>query len=246
MTYGVIILAVGIFLMFFFKENAQLSEDGLPVCNVDKLYDEPAICLTYELLFCDDLGKYQKMQESFPVLFAEHPSKEELINLAQNNNVESRIRILAYRRLKAMQIIPNKKEVFGVIVEYNQNINKGKGLDTLALYADGNIRYINHTGNMSAFTDGFTDDKLSQCAKNILEQAKQLAQNIGPWEKKRLPPPAKGNIRITLLVNGDIYFGQGTDKVMFNDNLGGPLLQNMSVLLQRIGQISIKQAPAGN
>lgn len=232
-----IILIVAVVLIMFLKPRVQLSEDGLPIVPVSKLYNEDASQI-YELLFCDDLHLYEQMKSFFPILFLENPSKEELQKLANDKSVESRIRILAYRRLKEMHVLPDTKEVLGVIIEYNQRINHGKGLDTLAVYPDGNIRYINYTGKMAVVTGDQPVAQLEQPVKDVLEQANQLAQIIGIWDKKRLPPPASGNIRITLLVNGDIYLGQGPDKVMFNDKLGAPILQKASVLLQQLTQLA--------
>lgn len=243
MLKGIIILVVAVVIMVFFKSRTQLTEEGLPVVPVSKLYDEAAVAI-YEGFFCDNIELYKEgMKDIFPVLFSENPSKEELLKLANDESVESRIRILAYRRLKEMKVFPDTKEVLGVIVEYNQRKNHGKGLDAFAVYPDGNIRYINYTGKM-AFVSGDTPiSQFEQPIKEIFEQAHQLAQVIGPWEKKRLPPPAPGNVRVTLLVNGDIYLGQGPDKVMFNDKLGAPLLHNMSMLLQQITQLASEQEP---
>ncbi len=236
------ILVVAVVIVMFFKSRPQLSEEGLPIVPVSKLYDTTVVQI-YELLFCDNIQLYNAMKDNFPVLFVENPSQDELLKLAQNKDVEARIRVLAYRRLKEMQVFPDTKEVLGVIVEYNQRINHGKGLDTLAVYSDGNIRYINYTGKMAVVTGDEPVAQLEQPIKEILEQANQLAQVIGPWEKKRLPPPAPGNVRVTLLVNGDIYLGQGPDKVMFNDKLGAPLLHSMSMLLQQITQLASEQKP---
>lgn len=187
----------------------------------------------YELLFCDDLHKYEGMKDSFPALFAPNPSQEELLALAQNTGVESRIRILAHRRLKETGFVAPTREVFGVIAEYNQ---KGNKLDTLAIYADGGIRYINYTGKMIVSDEPLPNEKISVLKKDIFEQAQQLAEVIGPWEDPRLPPPASGQVRLTLLVNGDIHFGQAPASVMWNDPLGSPLLQSMTALLLEVTQ----------
>lgn len=234
-----IMFVIAVILGILFKPRVQLSEDGLPIVSVSKLYNKDAIQI-YELLFCDDLHLYYQMNSFFPVLFSENPSEEELLKLANNKEVESRIRVLAYRRLKEMKIFPDTKEVLGVIVEYNQRDKHGKGLDTLAVYSDGNVRYINYTGKIVVVSGAEPVAQLEPQIKEILSYAKQLTQVIGPWEKKRLPPPAPGNVRVTLLVNGDVYLGQGPDNVMFNDKLGAPLLHSMSVLLQQITQLNTK------
>lgn len=227
--YCVIVSAIimGLARVYFHRKNTPL--DTVPATQV---YNE-APRQIYELLFCDDLNKYAKMKKYFPVLFEQKPSQEVLLALANDSGQESRIRILAHRRLKETGFSAPTREVFGVIVEYNQ---KGNGLDTLAVYSDGNIRYINYTGKMAVITEPLPNTNIPALTKQLLEQAQQLAQTIGPWGEQRLPPPAAEQVRITLLVNGDIYFGQAPADVMQQDPLGAPLLQTMAALLLEVTQ----------
>ena len=207
-------------------------KEGLSVVPVSKLYDD-ATCQIYELLFCDDVQLFSAIEDVFPALFAKNPSKAELLKIAKDKKVESRVRILAYRRLKEINAVPAIQEILGVVVEYNQEIDDGKGLDTIAVYPDGNIRYINYTGKM-AFAEGdvFIEQIGKKSFQDIFKLSKKITKEVAPYEKKRLPPPSSSNARITVLVNGDIYFIQKSADEMFSDELTGSILGDASMLLQ--------------
>src|SRR5262249_13170948 len=61
--------------------------------------------------------------------------------------VESRVRMLAFNRLRAMNVPIPAKQLLGTIIEFPQE----GGLDTLAAFADGRVRYINKTGHPGIF-----------------------------------------------------------------------------------------------
>lgn len=222
---------IGLIKISFRRENAALA-----TVPAGQVYEETQRQI-YELLFCDELDGYEAIKEDIPVLFEPNPSREELLALANDPKAESRIRILAHRRLKELGIPVQRPEVFAVIEEFNQ---PGLGLDTLAVYADGSIRYINFSGKML-----FIDDSLQETQrfiKPIFEQAQQLAaQAGGQRQDSRLPPPGKGQLRLTLLVNGEIYVRQASSKIMFNGPLGFPLLTNMALLLEKITSIALAE-----
>ncbi|ACC98425.1 hypothetical protein Emin_0870 [Elusimicrobium minutum Pei191] len=169
----------------------------------------------YESLFCDDFAIYKKMENIYPDIFSSNPDMGVLAKIATDNKIESRIRVLAYRKLTTLHIVPHNRDILGVIFEYHMP----QGLDTLAVYADGSARYINYSGKL-LFWEGVSP---SYDVTNIFKEAEIIAAKIGPWKEKRLPPPPKGNIRLSFLVNGEIYFGQGPSDAMYNE----PLLQNI-------------------
>lgn len=227
----IVLVSIGIVIFFrFYHRSPQLN-----TVPTEQLYKETQHQI-YDLLFCDDLAKYDGIQDAFPAFFAPNPSPKELLAIAQNPDEEARMRILAYRRLKEIGVEAPTREILGVVVEYNQ---PGLGLDTLAIYPDGNIRYINYTGKM-IFMEPLQDKELNDLRKQIFQQAKQLARAISSWEKPRLPPPGPGQVRITLLVSGDIYFGQAPFNVMSADPLGTQLLQTMTALLVQVTQMSLE------
>jgi len=114
-------------------------------------YAEPHVNFLYNLLFCDDLALFQTedaMKGGAPwvTLFADPPDYDALRKIAQDPYEESRLRALAYNRLRAAgQAVP-AKTLLGAIVE----VPLEQGLDVLAAYPDGRVRYLNQSGKVLA------------------------------------------------------------------------------------------------
>jgi hypothetical protein len=163
--------------------------------------------LIYNLLFCDNLKLYREnfkgeMVSPWVELFSE--TKENLQKIISDPKWESRVIILAYNELRRLGAKAQRKELFGVIVE----VGMDNGLDTLAVYSDYTARYINYTEKM-IIRDGTTDTAINDKIAELFQKAQQLVSKIGPWDKERLPPPKRGDARITFLVSDGLYFGQG-------------------------------------
>ncbi len=199
----------------------------------------------YDLLFCDDPSAFQPQPTDKPadwqaLLFGVAPDPAMVAALAQNNLAESRVRALAFNWLRADGRATPKGVVLGVIIE----VPLDGGLDVLAAYADGRVRYINHTGKLAVIEPGGAPD-VSLQAKRVIELARPVVERIGPWDKPRLPPPAKPSIRLTFIVSDGLYFGQGPFQVMQQDALAGPLLQQESRLLVLVVDKTVaEQAPS--
>ncbi len=191
----------------------------------------------YELLFADRLEAFAEgMREVVPALFAEPADPSAVRAIADDGSAESRLRVLAYRRLAAMSraigegssggrtTAPPDLPLLGVIVE----IGLDEGLDVLAVYADGRIRYLNHAGGMTV-VEG--DPAFEPGAKALLAAAEPVARAIGPWEELRRPQPGKGVLRLTFLVGGEIRFGEGPIEALSADPMGGPVFQAATNLL---------------
>ena len=118
---------------------------GLPAQAMDHPapYGTAKVNNIYNMLFCDDpaLFKDQNGQERFGA----GAQVADVRKIAKNENEESRVRALAYRWLRARKESVPPGKLLGVIFE----VPIDNGLDTLAVYADGRVRYINHTGVMS-------------------------------------------------------------------------------------------------
>jgi hypothetical protein len=194
-------------------------------------YKNPATNLMYELLFCDDIDLYksnsQKL-ENYPwnILFSDKANTSTLIEITEDGNTESRVKILAYNKLIANGQKIDKKELLGVIVE----VGLDNGLDVLASFADGTARYINQMGGIIVWET--TDDTSDSITKKLFDNSFDIVRQIGPWDKPRRPPPVKGNVRITFLVSDGLYFGEGSMKVLFNDPLAGTALTSAMELMK--------------
>lgn len=171
----------------------------------------------YNLLFADDVDAFK---EATP---AADPAA-----VAVDQDAESRLRVVAYRRLKAAgTTLPADPPLLGVIVE----IALDEGLDTLAAYADGRIRYINHAGGMTIVEEG---SPLRAQVDGLLLAAQPVVARIGPWQGDRLPPPPVGQARLTFLVGGDLYFGQAPFEALAADPMAGPVLSTATALLSAL------------
>ena len=171
----------------------------------------------YNLLFADDVDA---LKPAAP--------EADLAAVAADHDAESRVRAVAYRRLRAEGKTPaGDPPLLGTIVE----IALDEGLDTLAAYADGRIRYINHAGSMSMVEDG---TPLRAQVDGLLLASQSVVGKIGPWTGERLPPPPTGQARLTFLVGGDIYFGQAPLEALAGDPMAGPVLNTATALLSAL------------
>lgn len=180
----------------------------------------------YNLLFCDDAELFRGLAGGpLDVLFDKNADSLAVARIASNTGEESRVRMLAYNWLRQHgQMVP-PKILLGVIVEMPQD----GGLDTLAAYVDGRVRYINQSGRMAVVETA--PAVAAEKAKALLEASQKAVAVIGPWDKPRLPPPVLGKVRLTFLVSDGLYFGEGKIEVMERDPIGGPVLENATALL---------------
>ncbi|MGB4848773.1 MAG: hypothetical protein WBP41_12685 [Saprospiraceae bacterium] len=194
-------------------------------------YKDESRNLVYELLFCDDIELYKRNTAGkdiapWNVLFAPKPNIKELQKMILDENNESRVKLLAYKKLQLAGERIEEKELLGVIVE----VGMEEGLDVLASFRDGTARYINHSERMLIWET--TDQTSSEITMQLFRDSANIVQRIGPWNKPRLPYPAKGKVRLTFLVSDGIYFGEGEINSFFNDPLAAPALQSATALMQ--------------
>ena len=194
----------------------------------------------YHLLFCDEPALFGARAGQTPTawqeaLFAEPPDSAALLALANDPSQEGRVRYLAFSRLRATGASVAAKGLSGVIVE----VPLDGGLDTLAAFSEGGVRYLNHTGKASVF-EGV--DALKPFVDRLFAASEPVVARIGPWEQPRRPPPAHGNIRLTFLVSDGLYFGEGPMIVMQRDPMAGPIIQRATELLQTIVPLATGRA----
>ena len=197
----------------------------------------------YDLLFCDKPEGFRPPPGEQPVawqaiLFGEPPVADSILALAQDKTQESRIRALAFNWLRANGHRVPARQLFGVVMEMPLR----GGLDTLAVYADGRIRYINHTGNITVIENGNPDIEFS--IERLLHVSQDVVDRMGPWNKTRMPPPGKGKIRLSFVVSDGLYFGEGLADVMQNEPQAGPVLREAAKLLQLVVNLVAGDAPA--
>lgn len=186
-------------------------------------YQNEGLNQLYELLFCDNETAYQTgaaNADTFPwsVLFTSVPDTDALLLLANDTSLESRVRGLAATKLHLLGGPAPKPELLGVVIE----IGLEQGLDVLAVFGDGTARYINQAE--SAIVFDAPNETTNNLVSNLWHHSIQVVNRIGPWDKPRLAPPGKDTVRLTFLVSGQLFFGQGPMNVFFSDPMAGPVL----------------------
>jgi hypothetical protein len=204
-----------------------------------KPYAEEHVNFLYNLLFCDDPALFKgkeptKAGDPSGILLAEPPDLAALATLAADLAQEGRTRALAYRRLQAAGAPVPSRQVLGVIVEFPQ----ARGLDVLAAFSEGGVRYLNQSGKVAIF-DG-PGLPVEALAKELVAMAQPVVDRIGPWDKVRRPPPAAGRVRITFLVSDGLYFGEGPMAVFERDPMAAPVLAKAAQLLKRSIEVAMR------
>ena len=192
----------------------------------------------YNLIFCDDpqlfVGK-DKPTGAVATVLSPAASVTELRRIADDERVESRVRVLAFNRLRAAKGPVPKGTLLGVIIEMPLE----KGLDVLAAFTDGMMRYINQTGKMVIIES--PTPAMAAKREPLLKAARVAIGRIGPSNKARLPPPRQGNVRLTFLVSDGLYFGEGPVSAIARDDIGGPILAAGGDLLAVVVDASLKK-----
>jgi hypothetical protein len=201
-------------------------------------YSESAANDIYNLLFCDNLSAFltsagRALAPWQVVLSSDPPNVAGLVTLADGATEEGRTQYLAYTRLRALgQVVPAKR-MLGVIVE----MPMAGGLDTLAAYSDGGVRYINHTSKLAFFE---RLPSLQPHVQSLFAASEPVVARIGPWHEPRRPPPKAAQVRLTFLVSDGLYFGEGPMATMQRDAMAGPVIHSAGQLLQTAVALAVK------
>lgn len=195
-------------------------------------YAEPHVNFLYNLLFCDDLALFKQQGNAsetgfWSALMAEQIDASALRQIADDQTLEGRVRALAYHRLRTAGESVPEKILLGVIVE----VPLEKGLDVLAAFTGGSVRYLNQSGRVGIFEG--QGNPVEALATELLAVSQPVVDQIGPWDKQRPPPPKVGNLRISFLVSDGLYFGEGPFEVLSKDGMAAPVLAKATELLQR-------------
>lgn len=194
-------------------------------------YQNPSLNGLYDMLFCDNMEPYQThhtapSEQPWATLFSEKPDETALLDVAGDTAQESRVRLLAAHRLRSFSQNMPPLALLGVVVE----VALDEGLDVVAAYADGTARYLNHSG--SAIVWESPNVESNQLVENVLRHSITVVNQIGPWDGERMAPPSRGTVRLSFLVSGQLYFGQGPVDVFFQDPMAGPVLNATLQLMQ--------------
>jgi len=151
--------------------------------------------------------------------------------VAMQTGLESRHVLQAWTFLRAAGVVPDSdtaKSTLAVVVV----VPVGGGHDTLAGYADGSVRYLNHSGAAAVIDDG--PPEIAAANAELIGSGEALVQLIGPWDQPALPPVPSGTTRLIVLTPSGPHFGQGAYEDLHADPMGGPVLDAALRLLNLV------------
>jgi hypothetical protein len=221
-----------------FASLLQQSRDRVPAHAFYRPYKSPGINQLYNLLFCDNFSLLTAdgaLDGPLVEVLSDSPDRGDLERIGNDLDVESRVRALAFRRLQAMNVSVPSGHLLGVILEWPQE----NGLDVLAAFPDGRIRYINRSEKF-AILDTIPLDLLEQ-ADELLRVSQHIVDRSGPWGRPRLPPPSGDLIRMNFLVSDGLYFGQGSYSALMEDALAPPVINAAILLLEMLVEPALAQ-----
>jgi hypothetical protein len=193
-------------------------------------YANPASNAIYNLLFCDNPALFQAKVGEKPTPWQTTLAGADvraLETLASDESQEGRVRYLAFSRLRALGRSVPPKTLLGVIVE----VPLASGLDALAAFSEGGVRYVNQTGKLVVI-EGVP--QFLPMVRRLFDASQPAVQRIGSWGKPRLAPPKQGNVRLTFLVSDGLYFGEGPMSIMQREPMAGPIIGQATELLQAV------------
>lgn len=220
--------------------SGLFSAKGPPAAPSYSPYPDAAANSMYNLLFCDDVAAYrpeEPLKPPFSLIYAKEGNVPALQELAADEAQEGRIRYLAFGRLRAMKVPVPAKILLGVIVE----VPLPGGLDVLAAYAEGGVRYINHTAKM-AIVEGV--ESVRGKVGSLFQIAGPVLARMGAWGKDKLrgPPPPEGQLRLCFLASDGLYIGEAPKEVMEAGAMGGPIIRQAAELLNAVSALATRGA----
>ncbi len=158
------------------------------------------------------------------MLLAARASAPALRKIAEDQTAPPIQRIIALGRLPGRAIKAAPPETLAVFVESGEE----DGMDTIAVYADGTVKFIDAAGEVShlAATRLATKKKVAE----LMSLGQQLSARIEAWPQARLAPPIRNMVRLTFIATNGYYFGQGPIRMLAKDESGGPIIKLAAII----------------
>ena len=154
---------------------------------------------------------------------------------------ETRLLLQAWSLARAAGVPPDDdaKDVLGVVVDMGLD----EGLDTLAGFADGSARYLNHSG--AAVIWDVPDMTVGQLVRGLLDAAGAIAVMTGVVEGARPEPPGPGGAMISVLTLGGIHVGAGSASALSADPWAGAVISAAVELMAELVRRASTAGPGG-
>ena len=197
--------------------------------------------VVYNIMFCDheSLVKPTDATSATPwqkTLFTAKPDPVAVRAVADDAKQGSCVRLMADKWLREHgQLVPSK-QLLGVVIE----VPVDEGLDTLAAYADGHVRFISHADKLTVIDA--PSPEMQAMEKDLFAASSKLLAGIGVWNKPRLPVPIKGKVRMSFLASDGLYFGEGSFAAIQGNADAAQVIKNGTVLLKQVTQTPTQEA----
>jgi hypothetical protein len=205
-------------------------------------YKEPGLRVIYNQLFGDDLELYRDYGARRPAadawksVLASNTESATLRRIADDRSVETRLRLLAYSVLRAREE-PVPAFLLGVVFEFRVD----GGLDALAAYADGTVRYLNHSGAGEIYEADANTAEIADEVDRLLSISEDPANEIPYSYKERLAPPSGPLVRITFLTSAGPYVSEGAMEELLERDTISPAVNAAIDLLEVVVETSLRQ-----
>jgi hypothetical protein len=212
---------------------------GADTANPPMPYKNQVTNFAYNLLFCDTPGLFiqnKALKPDMPLYRVLHAGAKDssAVRKIADSDHDSCTRMLAYDWLRARKQPVPAKTLLGIVIEFGSP----DSLDAVAVYADGNVRYIDEQEKL--FSYGPNTAGISPKAQAFLARSRDLLAHLDPWKEQRVPAPPYGFMRITFLASGGLYFGDGELRHMSKDKLGGATVRSAFDLFKTVSGVSEK------
>jgi hypothetical protein len=194
-------------------------------------YKDARLDNIYNLQFCDNadlLHAEYAQQGVLPQLIKQELTPQVLQSLAMNGDEDSRVRILAFQQMRQKNLAVPQKILLAVIVE----VGLAEGLETLAVYDDLRVRYINARKRL-ALVESPTP-AMETIILQLYKDAQSIINGLQPSNHQRHPAPTYGRAKLTFIASDGVYLGEGQFKHMQENPQAARLIDDSLDLLHEI------------
>jgi hypothetical protein len=220
-------------IVFAVATLCMISGASAKAAELPKPYKDQVTNFAYNLLFCDVpalfiQNKALKPETTLYRVLHARPADVAAVRKIADGDRDSCTRMLAYDWLRAHKQPVPPKALLGAVMEFGSP----DSLDTVAVYADGNVRYIDEQEKL--FSYGPNTAGVSSKAQAFLKRSRELLAHLDPWKESRVPAPPYGFVRITFLASSGLYFGDGELRQMAKDKFGGATVRSAFDLFKAV------------
>lgn len=197
-------------------------------------YGDPATDWRYNLVFCDIPLMFQGSAQTaagkpWAPVFDPASEPDAILKVAQDQTIETPLRLLAYHRLRAQGVSALASDPLAMIIEMPQ----ARGLDTLAIYAGGMVRYINQS--RAGLDNSDPACRVGELALTLMSLAPDVLPYAShPVERREPPPHVMPQVRISALTSDGCHVLEGTEESLEANSSVRAVLRLAGVLVEAV------------